>query len=73
MSIEPEDDADRAARIVEQVNGAVIREARRQASRIQTDNPAGECLYCGDPGTGTARRWCDAACRDDYFRLEENR
>lgn len=32
---------------------------------LDTSNPSGECLYCGEP-TGLERRFCDRLCADDW-------
>lgn len=39
------------------------------AARRATPGPLsqGVCLHCDDPLTD-GRRWCDAACRDDWQR-----
>jgi hypothetical protein len=34
---------------------------------LDTSNPSGECLFCGE-STGLERRWCDTVCRNDWER-----
>ena len=42
----------------------------RKLARADTSNPSGTCLYC-EAETDLTRRWCDAACRDNWQRGEE--
>lgn len=57
------DDADRADAALEVLLAA-------QLARRMPPAPAaiGECLNCGEP-LAPPLRWCDAACRDDWQRI----
>lgn len=63
------DDADRAEDLIEHAIEDGIAEARRTPP-----GPAaiGECLFCGKP-LPAPRRWCDAACRDDWQAEQDDR
>jgi hypothetical protein len=52
------------------VDLAQMQQEMLEALQIQVRKPAGPpatgvCLYCGEP-LPAGRRWCDAACRDDW-------
>ena len=55
------DDADRAQARMEQEERLT-----RLARRAEPSLPyCGQCYWCGEP-LPKPKRWCDAACRDDW-------
>jgi len=61
------DDADRAQERIEHEEAL-----RRRAPRAPDLPYAGACYWCGEP-LPAPRRWCDAACRDDWEREHARR
>lgn len=58
------DDVDRG-----QERDQILLEAQIAARKPEGPRATGQCLTCEDP-LPPAHRWCDAACRDDYERLQ---
>jgi hypothetical protein len=56
------DDIDRANHQVELTIAAELAQKKPEGPK-----PTGVCLQCGVP-VEQHRRWCDAACRDDWER-----
>lgn len=57
---------DRAQQEIERELERSIAKARAQESRYR---PIGICLYCSEP-LAKGLRWCDADCRDDFFKYD---
>jgi hypothetical protein len=58
------DDADRAECLIEQHLDDALAEAHEHAIVPEVE-PTGVCLYC-HIRLLTAKRWCDADCRNDW-------
>jgi hypothetical protein len=56
------DDADKTDALSEMTHQSNVYNSRRDEPQAVA---IGECLFCGEP-VGPGRRWCDAACRDDW-------
>jgi len=56
------DDADKTDALSEMTYQSHIYTSRRDEPQAVA---IGECLFCGEP-VEQGRRWCDAACRDDW-------
>lgn len=63
------DDADRAEDLIEHAIEDGIEEARRTPPGPEA---IGYCLFCGTPLL-SGRRWCGAACRDDWQAEQDAR
>ena len=50
-----------------QERDAMMLDALIAARRPEGPKPNGKCYTCAEP-IPYPRRWCDAACRDDYER-----
>jgi hypothetical protein len=55
------DTLDQASKLTQEFTDREINRIRSQAAKIDTSNPSGVCLYCGE-STGIERRFCDADC-----------
>lgn len=60
------DEADVGNFYAEQALLAAEEEIRWRASKLEVDS-TGHCLSCDDP-LPMGKRWCNAECRDDYFK-----
>jgi hypothetical protein len=60
------DEVDRTAERQEREAGYLLRAARKP----EGPKPSGFCLYCEMQFTDMLKRFCDAACRDDYERIK---
>jgi hypothetical protein len=58
------DEIDQANEKVLAAQEEAIKAARRKVLQIEPI-PTGRCLNCSKR-VSTGRRWCDAACRDEY-------
>ena len=59
------DEVDQADQIERLITDKRIAGIRKEAAGINTTNPSGECLWCGEE-TGTERRWCNHECMKMY-------
>ena len=50
-----------------QERDAMLLDAQRAYRKPEGPKPNGKCYTCEEP-VPVPRRWCDAACRDDYDR-----
>ena len=57
---------DRAQQEIERELERNIAKARAQETHYR---PIGICLYCSEP-LDKGLRWCDADCRDDFFKYD---
>jgi hypothetical protein len=58
------DDADKVEALSDMMRQSNMYNSRRDEPQAVA---IGECLFCGEP-VEKDRRWCDAACRDDWQR-----
>ena len=65
--MEEADWIDHAANVTQEAADRGILAIRKQAANIDTSNPSGECLCCGD-AVGLERRFCDKDCAADWER-----
>ena len=56
------DEADKTERVMEIMNQAHLSNSHRF---VPSAVPTGHCWFCEAP-VAENRRWCDAACRDDW-------
>lgn len=69
------DDTDKVDALSEMTHQSNVYTSRRDEPQAVA---IGECLFCGEPFDEAqdrpgqpGRRWCDAACRDDWQRENE--
>ena len=55
------DALDRAATVTQEAVDRNVSVIRKEAAKIDTTNPGGQCLCC-EREIGTDRRWCDFDC-----------
>jgi RNA polymerase-binding transcription factor DksA len=60
---------DHAANVTQEAADRSILVIRKQDAKIDTSNPSGKCLSCGDT-VGNERRFCDSECRDDWAKYQ---
>jgi hypothetical protein len=60
----PSDIVDQANEVAELHRQAGIKQRRPEGPKA-----TGECLNCGEP-VASPRRWCDAACRDEWEKSQ---
>ena len=58
------DDVDRAEKNEELIHNAELERIRAEAAKPSVST--GFCLNCGEPIHQAGRRWCCAACRDQW-------
>ena len=62
------DEIDRANEAAELFLTAAL--SKQQSLEVSTPKGVGMCLNC-ETDLDDDRRWCDAACRDDYFASQK--
>ena len=62
------DEIDRANEAAELFLSAAL--SKQQQQEVSTPKGVGMCLNCEDD-LDDDRRWCDAACRDEYFEVQK--
>ena len=61
------DDIEKSQRFAERYNEIALNQSLRP---VPKELFSGECFYCGEPVV-YPRRWCNAACRDEWERENE--
>lgn len=64
------DPVDEAEAVEQLIADKRIAGIRKEAAKIDTTNPSGECLWCGEE-IGTERRWCNHECMNLWSKAND--